>query len=109
MTSDQKKKVQHMVCKKKLCTQHVLSLYYSCNSMKNLLSYHWLINARMRASDKDLPVIQENPTQMCQECDLIGSTSDNLTHADWFQKPSNLSALKKYLEPANFQVTTGEF
>ena len=77
--------------------------------MNNLLSYNVLIDARMRASDKDLPVIQENPTQMCQECDLIGSTSDNLTHADWFQKPSNLSALKKYLEPANFQVTTGEF
>ena len=39
-----------------LCTQHVLNLYFSCNSVNNLLSYNGLINTRMRASDKDLPV-----------------------------------------------------
>ena len=43
--------------KTNLCTQHVLNLYFYCNSMNNLLSYNWLIDARMRASDKDLPVI----------------------------------------------------
>ena len=73
------------------------------------MSYHGLIDARMRASDKDLPVIQENPTKMPKECDLIGSISNNLNHADCFQKPSNLSALKKYLDTVNFQATTGEF
>ena len=39
-----------------ICTQHVLNLYFSCNSMNNLSSYCGLTDARMRASEKDLPV-----------------------------------------------------
>ena len=31
-------------------------LVFPCNSMSNLLSYCGLIDAKMRASDKDLPV-----------------------------------------------------
>jgi hypothetical protein len=42
--------------KNNLCTQHVLNLYFSCNSMNNLLSYNGLIDAKMSTSDKDLPV-----------------------------------------------------
>ena len=38
------------------CTQHVLNLYFPCNSMNNLSSYCGLTDARMRASEKDLPV-----------------------------------------------------
>ena len=39
------------------CTQHdVVNLYFSGNSMNNLLSYCGLIDARMRASEKDLPL-----------------------------------------------------
>ena len=38
------------------CTQHVLNLYFSCNSMNNHLSYCGLTNARKMASEKDLPV-----------------------------------------------------
>ena len=38
------------------CTQHVLNLYFSGNSMNNLLSYFGLTDARMRAPEKDLPV-----------------------------------------------------
>ena len=34
-----------------LCTQHVLNLYFSCNSMNSPLSYYGLIGARMKASD----------------------------------------------------------
>ena len=41
--------------KNNLCTQHVLNLYFSCNSMNNLLSYNVFIDAKMSASDKDLP------------------------------------------------------
>ena len=37
--------------------QHVLNLYFSGNSINNLLSYCGLTDARMRASEKDLPVI----------------------------------------------------
>ena len=39
-----------------ICTQHVLNLYFSGNSMSNLLSYCGLTDSRMRASDTDLPV-----------------------------------------------------
>ena len=38
-----------------ICTQHVLNLYFSCNSMNNLSSYCGLTDSRMRASDTDLP------------------------------------------------------
>ena len=39
-----------------ICTQHVLNLYFSGNSMNNLSSYCGLTDSRMRASEKDLPV-----------------------------------------------------
>ena len=39
-----------------ICTKHVVNLYFSWNSMNNLLSYCGLTGARMRASEKDLPV-----------------------------------------------------
>ena len=45
------------------CTQHVLPrfefgsfMYWTCNLMNNLLSYCGLVDAKTRASDKDLPV-----------------------------------------------------
>ena len=38
------------------CTQHVVNLYFSWNSMNNILSYCGLTGARIRASEKDLPV-----------------------------------------------------
>ena len=43
--------------KQNFSTQHVLNLYFLGNSMNNLLSYCGLTNARMRASEKDLPVM----------------------------------------------------
>ena len=39
-----------------VCTQHVVNLHFSWNSMNNLLSYCGLTSLRMRASDTDLPV-----------------------------------------------------
>ena len=39
-----------------ICTQHVLNLYFLGNLMNNLLSYCGLTDARIRASEKDLPV-----------------------------------------------------
>ena len=45
--------------KNNFCTQHVVNLYFSGNSMNNLLSYCGLTDARMRASEKDLPVPHE--------------------------------------------------
>ena len=43
---------EHVVYKK--ISKHFL--YTTCNSMNNLLSYCGLTDARMRASEKDLPV-----------------------------------------------------
>ena len=39
-----------------ICSQHVVNLYFSGNSMNNILSYCGLTDSRMRASEKDLPV-----------------------------------------------------
>ena len=50
--------------KKYFCTQHVVNLYFSWNSMNNLSSYCGLTYSRMRASDIDLPVQKVlQPTQ----------------------------------------------
>ena len=46
--------------KNNLCTQHVLSLQFSCTELviqwKTFLSYCGLVDARISASEKDLPV-----------------------------------------------------
>ena len=54
------------------CTQHVVSLYFSWNSMNNLSSYCWFTDSRMRASDIDLPVtfpvgISQTISELCIE------------------------------------------
>ena len=46
-----------------ICTQNVLKMYFSLNSMNNLSSYCGLTDSRMRASEKDLPVITNIPIQ----------------------------------------------
>ena len=40
---------------KKKHTQNVVNLYFSGNSMNNLMLYYELTDARIRASEKDLP------------------------------------------------------
>ena len=39
-----------------LCSELGIFIYWTCNSMNNLLSYCGLVDARMSASEKDLPV-----------------------------------------------------
>ena len=60
---------ENMLCTKivlnvgnNFCTQHFLPrfelgifMYWTCNSMNNLSSYCGLVDAKIRASDKDLP------------------------------------------------------
>ena len=62
---------ENMLCTKivlnvrnNFCTHHVLPrfelgifMYWTCNSMNNLSSYYGLVDAKIRASDKDLPVL----------------------------------------------------
>ena len=46
--------------KTNFCTQLVLNLYFSSNSMNKLLPYCGLTDARISASEKDLPVIKDS-------------------------------------------------
>ena len=39
------------------CSELGIFIYWTCNSMNNLLSYCGLVDARINASEKDLPVI----------------------------------------------------
>ena len=55
------------------CTQHVLSrfelgsfMYWTCNSTNNLSSYCRLVDEKITASDKDLPVLKPNEFNGCQ-------------------------------------------
>ena len=47
---------KHKQNKKQFFTQHVVNLYFGGNSMNNLLSYCGLVDAKIRTSDKNLPV-----------------------------------------------------
>ena len=38
------------------CSELGVFMYWTCNPMNNLLSYCGLVDAKIRASDKDLPV-----------------------------------------------------
>ena len=38
------------------CSELGIFMYWTCNSMNNLMSYYELVDAKIRASDKDLPV-----------------------------------------------------
>ena len=58
------------------CSQHALTLQFSCNSMNNLLSYCGIVDARIIASEKDLTVqnstatllqFQSQHDRLCQE------------------------------------------
>ena len=56
------------------CTQHVLNLHFSGNSMNNILPYCGLTDARMRASEKDLPanyIFSDNISIMMRLFDQI--------------------------------------
>ena len=69
-----------MLCKKNVLnfrnnfyTEHVLPrfeldifMYLTCNSMNNLSSYCGLVDARISASEKDLPVWEKTATQFAK-------------------------------------------
>ena len=55
-----------------ICSELVIFMYWTGNSMNNLLSYCGLVDARKSASEKDLPVVgdkiccsdKEQPAQL---------------------------------------------
>ena len=89
---------ENMLCTKivlnardNFCTQHVLPrfelgifMYWTCNSMNNLSSYCGLVDAKIRASDKYLPVNSilisclkfETPQPCCYYCYLPQNSLD---------------------------------
>ena len=40
------------------CSEIAIFMYWTCNSMNNLSSYYGLVDAKIEASDKDLPVLK---------------------------------------------------
>ena len=42
------------------CSELAIFMYWTCNSLNNLLSYCGLVDARISASEKDLPVQRWN-------------------------------------------------
>ena len=56
------------------CSELVIFMYWTRNSMNNLLSYCGLVDARIRAYDKDLPV-QKKSTMIVQSLFLSSATS----------------------------------
>ena len=56
--SKQKQKIN--LCTYTTCSKLVVFMYRTGKSMNNLLSYCWLVDARISASEKDLPVSKEN-------------------------------------------------
>ena len=56
--------------------------------MNNLWSYCWLVDAKLRASDKDLPVLLSSRENSCHSfrTELSGIRPENLENADDFEK-----------------------
>ena len=55
-----------------LCSELGIFTYWTCNSMNNLSSYWGLVDAKIRASDKDLPVIEtlQNAFNLAPLCNV---------------------------------------
>ena len=50
------KRKQKTICVHRMFSQLGTFMYWTCNSMNNLSSYCGLVDAKIRASDEDLPV-----------------------------------------------------
>ena len=76
-------------------TRHVLPrfelgifMYWTCNSMNNLSSYFWLVNAKIRASDKGLPV----QADFFMYLDIVNKRKNYCT--PWFPRSFSSSSQK---------------
>ena len=59
------------------CSELATFMYWACNSMNNLLSYCGLVNARMNASEKDLPVFRSGLLSRAVTLLLISIQQEN--------------------------------
>ena len=71
------------------CIQHVLPrfelgifTYLTCNSMKNLSPYCGLVDARIRASDKDLPVAMNSVLASRAPGDFLHNSKSTDSHPE---------------------------
>ena len=60
------------------CSELVIFMYWTCKSINNLFSYCGLVDARIRASNKDLPAL----LKFC----LIDMIIDRSCFCDFFQR-----------------------
>ena len=84
------------------CSELVVFMYWTCNSMNNLLTYCGLVDPRISASDKDLPVkvtldfsiatiFMDKNSFSSKIVTFLGHFSHDFT-SNWF--PNNFYALK---------------
>ena len=106
---------QNMLCSKidlNFCTQHVLPrfelvifMYWTCNSMNNLFSYCGFVDAKIRASDKDLPV-SVDCFKICQ-INQWRTRLKNLSNCFILHWPKNL-AIKARLHKVKIHIVAWE-
>ena len=73
------------------CSELVVFMYWTRNSMNNILSYYGLVDARISASEKDLPVLRYFALVT-----FISTLKDNITIQD-LQKYIFLLLLLRHL------------
>ena len=62
-----------------ICSQLVVFMYWTGKSMNNLLSYYGLVDARISASEKYLPVLPKDPKKMSlAHINILGSLTTSL-------------------------------
>ena len=85
--------------KNNFCTPLVLILYFSGNSMKNLLSYCELTDARMSSSEKDLPVMLTKKLYNRKKANLQHSSLSSFKGHSWLTPPSGPFTPCLYIMP----------
>ena len=69
------------------CSELAVFMYWTCNSMNKLLSNCGLVDAKIRASEKDLPVLIDK----LAEWQIIGAFFSCREHAWMIMLPSSLT------------------
>ena len=99
------------------CSELVIFMYLTRNSMNNLLSYCGLVDARISASDKDLPVRFETSKAKQLHCSSSPFQKDEHTaYPGVKQKPfmqssvnaTSASSFNSGLQSSNFQVSSSK-
>ena len=90
---------QHVLKKISTCSELSIFMYWTCNSINNLLSYCELVDARISASEKDLPVSQNiihvhalGPPLFVTDFSLVFQVSNNFCFSR--QSPDQTASIR---------------